>query len=103
MITFKRLGPIVETVIRDLKQIASDMSSYKKIKTDLRAVSLINEVNAKIREIKIAYDTFVRDGLSNLYANYDFTDWVKKIQGYVDEYRSTHERIMKFEDIVEYY
>lgn len=103
MITLRELEPIVKRVVKDLDKIASDMSSYRKIKTDLRARSLINSINERISQINLAYETYMRPDLYNLYGHYDFTDWVKTIEAYVPEYRKTYERIMRFENVVEYY
>ncbi len=103
MTSLKDLDRIIPDVIAQLEKIASDMSSYKKIKTDLRATALINEIKEKVKQIKLAYETYKRPDLSHLYANYNFDDYVKAITGYVPEYRAVYERIKKFENITDYY
>ena len=100
MTTLNELETIVPKVIKELEDIASAMSRYKKIKTDGRARVLINEINFKINQIKkvmVVYRT------SPSFKNHNFDEYVKMIKGFVVEYKDLYNRIMKFENVIDYH
>lgn len=100
MTTLNELEIIVPKVIKELEDIASAMSRYKKIKTDGRARVLINEINFKINQIKkvmVVYRT------APSFKNHNFDEYVKMIKGYIVEYRDLYNRIMKFENVIDYH
>ena len=100
MTTLNDLDYIVPQVIKQLEDIASAMSRYKKIKTDGRARVLINEINGKIKQIKkvmVVYHT------SPSFKNHNFDEYVKMIKSYVVDYKDLYNRIMKFENVIDYH
>ena len=100
MTTLNELETIVPKVIKELEDIASAMSRYKKIKTDGRARVLINEINGKIKQIQkvmVVYRT------APSFKNHNFDEYVKMIKGYIIEYRDLYNRIMKFENVIDYH
>ena len=52
MTSLQDLDTIVPNIIRRLDKIHTKLSKYKKINTDYRAKTLMNEIQAKIRQIK---------------------------------------------------
>ncbi|MBQ8425514.1 MAG: hypothetical protein IJX17_05795 [Clostridia bacterium] len=100
MTTLEDLETIIPDVIKKLEDIASAMSRYKKIKTDGRARVLINEINGKIKQIQkvhVVYKT------SPSFKNHNFDEYVKMIRNYIVEYQDLYERIMKFENVIDYH
>ena len=100
MTTLKDLETIIPDVIYQLEEIASAMSRYKKIKTDGRARVLINEINFKIKQIQKVHEVYKT---SPSFQNHNFDEYVKMIRGFIVEYKDVYERIMKFENVIDYH
>jgi len=100
MTTLQDLEWIIPDVISKLDDIASAMSRYKKIKTDGRARVLINEINGKIKQIRKVHEVYKN---SPSFQNHNFDEYVKMIRGYIVEYQDLYERIMKFENVIDYH
>lgn len=100
MTTLQDLETIIPEVISQLEDIASAMSRYKKIKTDGRARVLINEINGKIKQIKKVHEVYKT---APSFKNHNFDEYVKMIRHFVVEYQDLYERIMKFENIIDYH
>jgi hypothetical protein len=96
MTTLADLDRIVPDVIGRLDKIRSNMSRYKKINTDFRAKTLMNEIEAKIRQIKKVHEAY-RNTPS--YRNKNFDNWVGMQENYIAECTEIYKRIMEFEDV----
>ena len=103
MIKFKELRGIIDEVILQLQQIAEDMGRYSKIDTDYRARALIDDINAKTKQIDNTYkNVFAHKDFKDVYgenSNHDYTEYVKMIRAEVPKYKSIYERIIKFESV----
>ena len=107
MIKFTELKPIIDEVTDELKEIVSKMKSYSKIDVDYRAGALIDEVNAKIKQINSVYNNvYSIPEFKDLYganSNYDYTEYVKMIKAEVARFEAIYQRIKKFETVTGYY
>ncbi len=101
-VLFPQLKKIMEDVITQLEEIAENMSRYKKIDTDLRAIGLINEINDKIKNIKLFANLYSNPKMLETYKNEDFSEYANQISAYVTEYQKGYERIKKFENVLKY-
>ena len=99
MTTLKDLDKIVPEIISQLEQIARDMSKYKKINSDFRAKTLINEINAKIKETKKVHETY-KNTPSLRNKNFDY--FVDSLKDYVKDCKRIYEKIKSFEDVAGY-
>ena len=99
MTTLKDLDKIVPEIISQLEQIARDMSRYKKINTDFRAKTLINEINAKIKETKEVHETYKN---TPSLRNKNFDNFANSLRNYVKECKRIYEKIKSFEDVAGY-
>ena len=97
MIALKDLETTVPDIIDKLEYIARQMSKYKKINTDYRAKTLINEINAKIRQIKKVHEAYKN---TPSYKNKDFSNWVNMQEDYIKECKQIYDKIMEYEIIV---
>ena len=99
MIALKDLETTVPDIIDRLEHIAGQMSKYKKINTDYRAKTLINEINAKIRQIKKVHEAYKN---TPSYKNKDFSNWVNMQEDYIKECKRIYDKIMEYESVVGY-
>ena len=99
MITLTDLETIVPEIIAELEKIHRDMSRYKKLNTDFRGITLMREIEAKIRQIKGVHEHY-RTAPS--YRTKDFTNWVQKERNYVEECRKIYVKIKAYEDVAGY-
>ena len=99
MITLQDLERIVPDLIAQLEKIHRDMSRYKKLNTDFRGITLMREIEAKIRQIKGVYEHY-RTAPS--YRTKDFTNWVQKERNYVAECLEIYKKIKAYEDVAGY-
>lgn len=99
MTTLQDLDRIIPEIISQLEKIKSDMSKYKKIKTDYRAKTLINEITAKITQIKKVHDSYKR---TPSYKNKNFDNYVESLRNYVNECKQIYQKIKSYEDVAGY-
>ena len=99
MTTLQDLEHIVPDLIARLEQIHRNMSRYKKIKTDFRAVTLMREIEAKIRQIKKVHEAY---RATPSYRNKDFGNWVNMQEQYIKECKAIYDRIMEYESVTGY-
>ncbi len=86
-----------------LQMIAEDVSRYKKLKTDLRAYSLIDEINQAIKNLKLYSETIFRVDLGSIYAQKDYRMYVDSYREKTVNYLEVYIRIKKFENVTDYY
>lgn len=86
-----------------LQIIADDMSRYKKLKTDMRAYRLINDIQATINNINLAVAAYFRDDLVSIYRQKDFRNLVEQYNAQILDALQIYLRIVKFENITDYY
>lgn len=99
MITLTDLDRIVPEIIAELEQIHRNMSRYKKLNTDFRGITLMREIEAKIRQIRKVHDAY---RATPSYRTKDFTNWVQKERHYVAECQKIYEKIKAYEDVAGY-
>lgn len=99
MTSLQDLETIVPKIIRQLKDIRGSMSKYKKINTDYRAKTLMNEIDAKINQIEKVHAAYKN---TPSYKNKDFGNWVSRLKHYVDECRAIHDKIYEYESVMGY-
>ena len=99
MTSLQDLAVLVPGFIERLEQIRRNMSRYKKIKTDYRAVTLMNEIEAKIRQIKKVHAAYLA---TPSYRNKNFDNWVNMQEQYIKECKEIYERIMAYESVEGY-
>ena len=99
MITLQDLERIVPDLIAQLEQIHRDMSKYKKLNTDFRGITLMREIEAKIRQINKVHDAY---RATPSYRNKDFTNWVESLRHYVAECLAIYKKIKAYEDVAGY-
>ena len=99
MISLTDLEHIVPDIIARLQNIASKMSKYKKINTDFRAKTLINEIAAKVNQVKKVHEAYKN---TPSYKNKDFSNWVNMQENYIAECKRIYEKIMEYESVVGY-
>lgn len=99
MITLADLERIVPDIIARLNDIAGRMSKYKKINTDYRAKTLINEINAKINQVKKVHEAYKN---TPSYKNKDFSNWVNMQENYISECKRIYDKIMEYESVAGY-
>jgi len=100
MTTLKDLEKIIPAFIKELQDIASAMSRYKKITTDGRARVLINEINGKIKQINKVYEVYKT---SPSFKNQNFDGYVEMIQKQIKDYHKYYNIIKSFEDVIDYH
>ena len=99
MITLTDLDRIVPGMIERLEYISRQMSKYKKINTDYRAKTLMNEIAAKIRQVEKVHAAYKA---TPSYKNKDFTNWVNIVENYIRECQYIYEKIMAYESVAGY-
>lgn len=99
MITLQDLERIVPGLIAQLEKIHRDMSRYKKLNTDYRGITLMREIEAKIRQIQKVHTAY-RNTPS--YRTKDFSNWVRMQEQYIAECRQIYSKIMEYESVIGY-
>ena len=99
MISLQDLERIVPDAIERLRLIRCKMSTYKKINTDYRAKTLMNEIEAKIRQVEKVHQAY-REAPS--YRSKDFTNWVNSLEHYITECQQIYEKIKAYESVTGY-
>lgn len=99
MIKLADLEYIVPDIINKLQNIASKMSKYKKINTDYRAKTLINEIAAKINQVKKVHESYKR---TPSYKDKDFSNWVALQNNYINECEYICKKIFEYESVAGY-
>ena len=99
MTTLQDLDRIVPDVIERLEWIRRQMTKYKKIDTDFRAKTLINEIAAKITQIRKVHDSY---RAAPSYRNKNFDNWVAMLEAYVAESHRIYEKIKAYESVKGY-
>ena len=99
MITLQDLERIVPDLIAQLEKIHRDMSRYKKLNTDFRGITLMREIEAKIRQIQKVHTAY-RNTPS--YRTKDFSNWVRIQEQYIAECRQIYGRIKEYESVSGY-
>lgn len=104
MITQQEYIEIYKKTIEGLKAVQTNMLQYKKLKTDLRAYSLIYEIDDKIKTLTLAFNVYTRPDMQVIYKDKDYTNVVKQSIGdCVKEYDRICRHIKAFETITEYH
>ncbi|MBQ8425991.1 MAG: hypothetical protein IJX17_08270 [Clostridia bacterium] len=99
MTSLQDLDTIVPDIIRRLNKIYSKLTKYKKINTDYRAKTLMNEITAKINQIKKVHEAYKN---TPSYKNKDFTNWVNMQENYVNECNKICDKIFEYESVMGY-
>lgn len=99
MTRLEDLERIVPDMIARLEKIRRDMSRYKKLNRDFRGITLMREIEAKIRQINKVHAAY---RATPSYRNKDFDNWVQMQEHYIAECRSIYNRIMEFESVEGY-
>ena len=99
MITLQDLERIVPDLIAQLEKIHRDMGKYKKLNTDYRGITLMREIEAKIRQIQKVHTAY-RNTPS--YRNKDFSNWVSMQEQYIAECRQIYSKIKEYESVTGY-
>jgi hypothetical protein len=97
--TLQDLDRIVPDVIERLEWIRRQMTKYKKIDTDFRAKTLINEIAAKITQIRKVHAAY---RATPSYRNKNFDNWVAMLEAYVAESHRIYEKIKAYENVKGY-
>ena len=99
MTTLQELENIVPDIIRRLDKIHTKLSKYKKMNTDYRAKTLMNEIEAKIRQIRKVHEAYKN---TPSYKNKNFDNWVKMQENYVNECNGICDKIFEYESVMGY-
>lgn len=99
MTTLQDLDRIVPDMIARLEQIRRNMSRYKKIDTDYRAKTLMNEINAKIVQIRKVHESY---RIAPSFRNKNFDRWVEMLEEYAADCQRIYEKIMEYEKVKGY-
>ena len=99
MTSLQDLERIVPDLIRRLDKIHAKLSKYKKINTDFRAKTLMNEIKAKISQIKKVHEAYKN---TPSYKNKDFDNWVKLQENYIKECNQICDKIFEYESVMGY-
>lgn len=99
MTTLKDLEKIIPDSIERMRTIKRNMSRYKKLDTDYRAKTLMNEIDAKINQVESVYELYKT---APSYKTKNFDNYVNSLNHYVDECQRIYEKIMAYESVAGY-
>lgn len=99
MTSLQDLEIVVPDIIRRLNKIHSKLSRYKKINTDFRAKTLMNEIQAKINQIKKVHEAYKN---TPSYKNKNFDNWVQLQENYIQECNQICDKIYEYESVMGY-
>ena len=99
MTSLQDLEIVVPNLIRRLDKIHAKLSKYKKINTDFRAKTLMNEINAKINQIKKVHEAYKN---TPSYKDKNFDNWVHLQENYIKECNQICDKIFEYESVMGY-
>ena len=111
MTTLSEMKGIVQTILKELREVESRMETYKKFRTpmadwggiEFKAYEFLQSVREEIKKITLALGTYTRPDLQHIYANRNFDDYVNELRAKVTEMRKRCAYFKKGEDLPWFY
>lgn len=111
MTTLSEMTVIVKDILKELREVETRMSTYKKFRKpatdwgdiEFRAYDFLQSVKKEIERINLALGAYTRADLQHIYAKKNFDDYVNELRNTLKEMQKTCNYFKKGEDLPWFY